>query len=431
MIRADLVIVDAAQLVTLKGPAPRLRSDLQDLAVIPGGCLAVRDGRIAFVGTRDRFEVEVDIDDSAEVIDATDRVIIPGFVDAHTHLPFAGTREEEFARRLAGASYREIAAAGGGIMSTVRSTRAAGDEELLDLVLSRLDGMLVQGITTCEAKSGYGLTLRDELRLLKVLEQARGAHPIGIVSTFLGAHTVPEEHRSDRERYVRLVIEEMIPAVASVGLAEYCDVFCEEGVFSVEESRRILLAGAEAGMKPRLHADQLTAFGGAELAAELGAASADHLEHASDEGLALMARAGVAAVMLPGAALCMRTPFISARRLIDAGIAPVLATDFNPGTCHSESMQLMIALACLQTGMRVEEAIAASTINAAVTIGRAESIGSLEVGKQADMLMLGVPSYLFLAYHPGVNHVETVIVKGQVVAQDGHVNYLDSQETSP
>ena len=424
MIRADLVLVDAAQLLTLRGPAPRVGPALRDLSSITGGCLAVRGGRIVFAGTREQFESEVVLEDSHDVLDATDQVVMPGFVDAHTHLPFAGSREGEFARRLAGATYQEIAKSGGGILSTVRATRAAGDEDLLDTILQRMDRMLLQGITTCEAKSGYGLTLDDELRLLRLLRRARETHPLDIASTFLGAHTVPEEHRSDREGYVRLVIEEMIPAVASAGLAEFCDVFCEEGVFGVDESRRILAAGKAAGLAPRLHADQLSASGGAELAAELGAASADHLDRASERGLARMAAAGVPGVLLPGASFCLMSRHLApARRMIELGVAPALATDLNPGTCHTESMQLMVALACLTLGLTVEEAIAAATLNAAVTIRRNDTIGSLEVGKAADLIMLDATSYLHLAYRPGINHVTTVIKNGSVVVRDRRISY--------
>lgn len=424
MIRADLVIVDAAQLLTLQGPVPRTGARLRDLGVLEGGCLAVRDGRIVFSGSRDRFEAEVAEDARTDVIDATDRVVMPGFVDPHTHIAFAGSREDEFVRRLSGATYQEIAREGGGIMSTVRATREAGDEELTDTILERMDRMLLEGVTACEAKSGYGLSLEHELRLLRALKEAGSRHPIDVVPTFLGAHTVPEEHRADREQYVRLVIEQMIPAVSSERLAGYCDVFCEEGVFGVEESRRILSAGAAAGLKPRIHADQLTRSGGAELAAELGAASADHLDHAGDEGLRRMARAGVPAVLLPGASFCMmQREYAPARKMIDLGIAPALATDLNPGTCHIESMQFMIALACINMGMAIEEAITSATINAAVTIGKAGAIGSLEVGKRADILVMEIPNYLHLAYRPAANHVGTVIAGGQVVVRDRHLDY--------
>lgn len=424
MIRADLVIVDAAQLLTLKGPAPRSREALSQLSIIEGGCLAAREGRIVFVGSRDRFEAEVSMLDAADVIDASDRVVMPGFVDCHTHLPFAGSREQEFARRLAGATYQEIADSGGGIMSTVRATRAAADEELLDGALQRMDRMLLEGVTTCEAKSGYGLTVKDELRLLRTLRRADELHPVDIVSTFLGAHTVPQELRERREEYVRLVVEEMIPAVVAERLAEFCDVFCEQGAFSVAESSRILRAGMKAGLTPRLHADQLTACGGAELAAELKTASADHLERASEEGLRRMAAAGVPAVLLPGAAFCMREKhWAPARRMIELGLAPALATDLNPGTSNTESMQLIIALGCLNMGLAVEEAIVAATLNPAVTIRRNETVGTIEPGKAADILVLDIPGYLHLAYHPGVNHVNTVVKRGHVVVRDRLLSY--------
>lgn len=426
MIRADLAIIDAAQLVTLKGACPRRGDQLRDLAIVEGGCLAAREGKIVFSGTREEFEASVVLDEDGELIDATDQVVMPGFVDAHTHLPFAGSREGEFARRLGGASYQEIAAEGGGIMSTVRATRAASHEELLDIVRLRMDRMLLEGITTCEAKSGYGLTLEHELRQLRVIREARDLHPIDIVPTFLGAHTVPAERLFDREGYLREVAETMIPAVAGEGLAEYCDVFCEEGVFAIGEARRILDAGRRHGLVPRLHADQLSPFGGASLAAELKAACADHLDHASDEGLAMMAAAGVPAILLPGASFCMQHPPSDlARRVIEAGIAPVVATDLNPGTCNSESMQLMIALGCLQMGMEVEEAIPAVTLNAAVTIGRTGTIGSLEEGKTADVIVLEMPSYLHLAYRPGINHVTIVVKDGKVVVRDRRIAYQE------
>jgi len=426
MIRADLVIVDAAQLLTLAGPAPRTRGTLRDLGVVEGGCLAVADGRLAFVGTRDAFETEVSIDGAAEVLDATDQVVMPGFVDAHTHLPFAGTREGEFARRLEGATYHEIAAAGGGIMSTVRATRNTSDEDLIDTVLRRMDKMLLEGITSCEAKSGYGLSLDQELRLLRTLAEAARIHPMEIAPTLLGAHSVPPEFCHDREAYIRLVIEEMIPAVAAGRLARHCDVFCEEGVFSVEESRRILSAGRKAGLLPRLHADQLSCGGGAELAAELNASSADHLENASDAGLRAMAAAGVPAVLLPGASLCLKMDrWAPARRIVDAGVPPVIATDLNPGTCYSESMGLMIALACLRMDLTVEEAISASTVNAAVTIGRADTVGTLEQGKQADLIILDAPDYRFLAYRPGMNLINTVVKDGDVVVRDRRLVYQE------
>jgi len=432
LIRADLVIVDAAQLLTLKGPAPRLGPALRDLGIIEGGCLAVAGGRIVFAGRREEFEAEITLDDDAQVIDATDQVVMPGFVDAHTHLPFAGSREQEFARRLEGATYQEIARAGGGIMSTVRATRAAGEDELLDLVLPRLDRMLLEGITTCEAKSGYGLDPESELKQLRALQRAGRSHPISIVPTFLGAHIVPEEHQGDRERYLSLVTETMLPAVAAGRLAAFCDVFCDEGAFSVEEAREVLRAGARAGLRPRLHADQLTACGGAELAAELGAASADHLEQVSEAGLRRMAAAGVAAVLLPGASFCMlSTHYAPARRMIDAGVAVALATDLNPGTCCTESMQLMIALGCLRMGLRVEEAVAAATLNAAFALGLHESTGSLQPGRAADILVLDIPSYLHLAYRPGINHVRTVVKQGKVVAQDGSLTWENGSELVP
>ena len=301
-------------------------------------------------------------------------------------------------------------------MSTVRATRAADEETLIDLVMPRLDRMLREGITTCEAKSGYGLDLQTELRQLQVLRRASRAHPITIVPTFLGAHTVPAELRADRARYLSLVTDSMIPAVAREKLAAYCDVFCDEEAFTPEEARQVLRAGARAGLRPRLHADQLTACGGAELAAEVSAASADHLDHPSDEGLRLMAEAGVAAVLLPGASFCMMSrQYAAARRMIDAGVAVALATDFNPGTSPTVSMPMILSLACNEMRMTPAEAIAAATLNGAHALRRADRLGSLEPGKQADLCAFALSDYREIPYYFGVNLCRWTLKKGQVI----------------
>lgn len=402
---------------------------MRDLAVVEGGCVASREGRIVFAGARRDFEREVSLGDDAVIIDASGCVILPGFADAHTHLAFAGSRHDEFAQRLAGAGYEEIAAAGGGILSTVKATRSASEEELLEAIASRLDTMILNGTTTVEAKSGYGLTLESELRLLDVLGRAAEDHPVSVVGTLLGAHALPPEFRDDRSGYVKLVAEEMIPEAARGGLARYCDVFCERGAFSVEEARTILLAGKKHGLAPRLHADQLSDSGGAALAAEIEALSADHLDFVGDEGIRSLAAAGVSAGLLPGASFCLRsTRHAPARKLIDGGVPVFLATDMNPGTSYTESMPAILTLGCLLLGMSVEEAIAACTLNAAHSLRLDSEIGSLQPGRKADFIVLNAPHYAHLAYHFGVNHVTTVVKDGLTVVENGLLAYGEDEE---
>jgi imidazolonepropionase len=402
---------------------------MRDLGIIEGGCLAVRGDRIVFSGTRKEFESEVSLDDGAMIIDASDRVVLPGFVDAHTHLAFAGSRHDEFAARLAGASYEEIAAKGGGILSTVRATRAASTEELQENIRGRFDSMLREGTTTCEAKSGYGLTVEKELGLLESVAAAASDHPIDVIGTLLGAHSVPAEHKQDRERYVQMVIQEMIPAAASAKLAKYCDVYCERSVFSIDETRRILTAGRKAGLEPRFHADQLSEFGGAQLAAELKAASADHLDFVGDEGIKALAAAGVSAGVLPGASFCIKsTRHAPARKLIDAGVPVFVATDMNPGTSYTESMQTVMSLGCLMSDMAVEEAVTAATLNAAHSLGLGSEIGSLQPGRRADLLLMEIPHYAHMIYHFGINHISAVIKGGRIVVQEGMLTYEDQED---
>jgi imidazolonepropionase len=343
-------------------------------------------------------------------------VVTPGFIDSHTHLLFAGTREEEFELRIRGATYQEIAARGGGIKSTVEKTRRASKEELIAAGKKNLDRMLSLGTTTAEAKTGYGLSTKEEIKMLEALQALSRAHPLEIVPTFLGAHEIPPEYAGKKEEYVRLVIEEMIPAVAEKKLAVFCDVFCEKGVFSLEESRRILEAAKRYGMLPKLHADELTPLGGAELAAEVGAVSADHLLFISEKGMEAMAEKGVIATLLPGTAFFLfMGRYAPARRMIAKGVTVALATDFNPGSCMTESLPLITTLACTQMRMTPAEALLGVTLNAAKALRREKEIGSLEPGKQADFVILDVPDYRHLSYHFGVNHVEKVIKKGRLI----------------
>jgi imidazolonepropionase len=415
MREADLILEHAAELVTPVGSSSRTGKEQGEIRVVPDAALAVDGETIVYAGPSSGIDRAIRPRPSARRIDARGRTLLPGFVDPHTHLPFAGSRETEFEQRLAGRTYREIAAAGGGILSTVRRTREASEEDLVAASLPRLRRMLEGGTTTIEAKSGYGLSLEAEIRQLRALRELAGIQPVEIVPTFLGAHTVPLEHRESREAYVREVVEEMIPRVAEEGLAEYCDVFCEEGAFTPAETERILEAGRRRGLRARLHADQLTGSGGAELAARFEAASADHLEFVSEEGIAAMSRAKVAAVLLPSAGFFLmsreRPP---ARALIEAGVPVALATDLNPGTSMTESMALVLVLACLQLRMTAAEAITAATLNAAACLGRADRVGSLEEGKQADVQVLDIPNHRHLVYHFGVSHVETVLKKGKV-----------------
>jgi len=413
---ADLLIHNLSEIATPRGTSSLAGADQGRVERLTGAEVLCRDRRIVFVGPPEERRRRFGDPPTASRLDARGGTLVPGFVDPHTHLPWAGSREEEFARRLAGATYQEIAAAGGGILATVTATRQAAQEELEAEVLGRLDRMLAHGTTTAEAKSGYGLALDPELRQLRAIRAASAAHPVDLVPTLLAAHEVPPEHRETRERYVDLVCEEIVPAAAEAGLARFCDVFCERGVFTVEESRRVLRAGAEHGLEPRLHADEFVDSGGAELAAELGARSADHLIAVSDRGIEALAATGVTAVLLPGTSFfLMKHHYAPARRLVEAGVPVALATDCNPGSSHTESMPTVFTLAVFEAGLSIEEALTAATLNAACSLGLGAEIGSVEEGKRADLVLLDAPNLLHLAYHYGVNPVAAVVKDGEVV----------------
>jgi imidazolonepropionase len=416
MIEADLVVTGIAELATPVGPAPRISADLGRLEVVERAAVACKGDRLVFVGPESELGSHVSIGPGTRRVDARGGTVLPGFVDAHTHLPFAGWREREFDERLRGATYSEIAARGGGILSTVERTRAADEDTLVAAVRSRLDAMLRLGTTTAEAKSGYGLSLEAELKQLRALKRASTGHAVDVVPTFLGAHTVPAEHRADRSVYIEQLLGEVLPAVVDEGLAEYADAFVDAQAFGLDEARRILGAARDRGLGIRLHADQLADDGGALLAAELGAASADHLEYASEEGIEALADAGVSGVLLPAATFFLmmdRKP--PGRKLVDAGVPVVVATDFNPGTCPTESMGAALWFASLTAGLSVDEAIAASTLNAAHALGRADQVGSLEVGKRADLVIHDVPNRYHLVYRFGVPRIRTVIAGGSEV----------------
>jgi len=408
----DLAIVNCWQVVTLAGPArARTGAEMRQLGIIDDGALVVRDGRILKVGTR--AEIERDLAPDAEIVDAGGRIVLPGFVDAHTHPVFAGNRADEFDQRAAGATYAEIAARGGGIRATVRCTRSAGEAELLATARRYRAWFLRGGTTTIEAKSGYGLTLADELKILRVIRALGAEGSLRVSPTFLGAHEVPDEYRGRADDYVRLVIEEMLPAVWREGLAESCDVFCEPAVFAVDQARRILEAARGLGFRLRVHADQFSADAGSLLAAELGADTADHLEATTERGWAALARAAVQPVLLPASVCCLGTGrYPAARRMIERGLAVTLATDFNPGSSPTTSMPLVLSLAVTQMKMTCAEAITAATINAAYSLRRGGSVGSLETGKLADFAIHDCDDYREIAYFFGGDTAWAVFIGG-------------------
>lgn len=413
---ADLILTGAAQLLTLSGPAPRVGARMQDLGIVADGAVAVGSGRIIVAGPRDEVLAAVEPAPDAAWLDAGGRVVTPGFVDPHTHLVFAGGREAEYEARIEGVSYEEIARRGGGINSSVRAVRKAGFHELLARTRCHLDSMLAHGTTTAEAKSGYGLSTEAETKQLEVLA-ALEDHPVTLVPTFLGAHAIPPEYEGRADEYVDLLVEETLPEVARRGLARYCDAWPERGIFTIEQARRIFEAAKRLGLRLRLHADELSDFGAAALAAETGADSADHLIYASRTGLEAMRRAGTVATLLPGTSWSLQLPSgAPARDMIEMGLPVAVATDFNPGSCMTENMGMAISLACTELRMLPSEAITAATVNAACSLNLGTEIGQLSPGYRADMIVLDTDDYRHLPYHFGVNHVRTVIKRGVVVA---------------
>jgi imidazolonepropionase len=405
-----LAVVNCAQLVTLAGPArPRVGPELSELGIIAKGGMFVRDGLIERVGATDEIETLIDAD--TEVVDALGRVVLPGFVDAHTHPVFGGTRVDEFEERSKGATYEEIAARGGGIQSTVNATRAMYEEMLAYQCRAYADWFLRSGTTTIEAKSGYGLSLEDELKILRVIKRLGSETSLRYVPTFLGAHSIPPEYRSRRDEYVALLIDEMLPAIAQQKLAEFCDVFCERNVFTTDEAWKILSAARCHGMGLRIHADQLSLSGGAQLAAELGTVTADHLEHTDAAGIAALKSANVQPVLLPGSVYALGSKrYPAAREMIDAGLAVVLATDFNPGSSPTTSIPMILSLASTHMKMTPAESITAVTINAAYSLNRGAQLGSLEPGKIADFVIHDCSDYRDIAYFFGIQRAARVYV---------------------
>jgi imidazolonepropionase len=409
-----LVIRNASQLVTpaAKGKAFHTGRAMRELAILENGSLIAEDGQITWLGPTSELPA---ISSSAQVLDASGKTVLPGLVDSHTHLLFAGTRENEFEQRLRGMTYQEIAGGGGGIQSTVKQVRAATKEQLKELARARLKRFLRHGVTTVEVKSGYGLSLADELKCLEAIAELDSEGPLELVPTFLGAHALPPEFARDREGYVSLLVKEMLPEVARRGLAAFCDVFCDIGAFTLAESEHILVHARELSLQVKLHADELSPLGGAELAAQVGAVSADHLLCVTDKGIEALAGSGTVATLLPGTAFFLGLSYAPARRLIEHGVVVALASDCNPGTCPTEDLPLVGTMGCTQMRMLPSEVLTALTLNAAAALGRSDRLGSLEVGKQADLVLCSIPSYQHLFYHFGVDHVWCVVKRGRVV----------------
>lgn len=409
----NLIIKNASQVVTCSGFKAKQGKKMSDLGIIDEGAVIIQDGIIKAVGNSN--EILKDFNTAGfKVIDAKGKAVLPGFVDSHTHFVFGGYRPDEFAWRLRGDSYMDIMNRGGGIANSVNATRDATKQSLVDSGLKRLDSMMAFGVTTVEGKSGYGLDRDTEIKQLEVMKALGDKHPMDIVSTFLGAHATPPLFKGKEDNFIDLIMD-MLPEVAEKKLADFCDIFCEKNVFSLDQSKRLLLRAKELGLGAKIHADEIVQLGGAELAAEVGAVSADHLLQASDQGIKDMAEKGVVATLLPGTAFSLKESYARGRYMIDQGCAVALATDFNPGSCFSESIPLVFALATLYMNLSPEEAITALTINGAAAVNRAQSIGSIDKGKLGDLIILEFPSYRYIPYHVGVNTVETVIKNGKIV----------------
>lgn len=409
-----LIIKNASELITCKGNGPKFGKEMSNIGLIKNGAVVIENGNIADVDETDKILKKYN-EKEYKVIDAKNKAVLPGFVDPHTHFIFGGYRAEEFSWRLRGDNYMDIMKRGGGIVSSVKSTREASLDELVKDGKKRLDSMLQFGVTTVEGKSGYGLDLDTEIKQLKAMNELKETHPLDIAITFLGPHAVPKEYKGKEDEFIDFQIEEVLPIVTKNNLAEFADIFCEANVFNIEQSRKFLKKAKESGLKLKIHADEIVQLGGAELAAELGAISADHLLQSSEEGIKAMAEKGVIATLLPGTAFCLKEEYAKGRHMIDSGCAISLATDFNPGSCFTNSIPLIISLAALYMNMSIEEIITALTINAATAIDRVNEIGSIEIGKKADIIILEYPSINFLPYYAGVNIVEKVIKDGKII----------------
>jgi len=425
--KPDILLTNIGQVATLAGNSerPKTGEEFKELSIIENGAIAIESGTIVAVGTTNDVLSQITEEPDLPPIEFPNMLAIPGFVDSHTHLAFGGSRENDFAMKLQGKTYLEILEAGGGILNTLRTTRKATREELCSNAFSYAESMLSQGTTTLEGKSGYGLNTENEIQMLRAYQDLQSKISTDIVTTFMGAHAIPPEFEGRPEDYVDLIINEMIPAVSGENLAEFCDIFCEQNVFSIAQSRRLLTSAKNLGLGIKLHADEIVPTGGSELAAELEAISADHLLQASAEGIRQMAAAGVVATLLPATAFSLKEPYAGGRSMIDSNCAVALATDFNPGSCFTESIPLIFALATLYMDITTEEAVTALTINAAAAIDRAKTIGSLDVGKYGDLVVLEYPSYKFIPYHIGISTVGQVVKKGNLVfdKEKGGVTY--------
>ena len=404
----------ASELVTCKGPAPKKGKDMADIGLIADGGVLIHDDKIFAVGTTDELDKMVNMDEY-EVIDATGKTVMPGFVDSHTHFIFGGYRANEFSWRLKGDTYMSIMERGGGINATVIPTKEATLEELVEIGKERMNRMLEFGVTTVEGKSGYGMDCDTEIKQLRAMKELDKIHPVDIVTTFLGPHSVLPQYKGKEREFIDMLLKDVMPIVKEENLAEFADIFCEKNVFEIEDSEYYLNKAKEMGFKLKVHADEIYSLGGSELAARCGAFSADHLLKASDEGIKQMAESGVISTLLPATAFCLKEPFAPARKMIDSGCAVALASDLNPGSCFTNNIPLLVALGCIYMNMSIEEVITALTINGAAAVDRADTIGSLEPGKKADIIFLKFPSIHFMPYHSTINLVETVIKNGETV----------------
>ena len=420
--KMDLIIKNIGKLVTMEGSfLPRIGKQMNELTILENAYIAVVEGKIFQVGTGEDYKELVG--ENTIIDDASGMLVTPGLVDSHTHLVHGGSRENEFSKKLNGVPYIQILQEGGGILSTVNATKNSTFDELYNKAKKSLDRMQEFGVTTVEEKSGYGLELETEVKQLEVAHKLDKDHPVDLVHTFLGAHAVPVEYKSNNEAYIKLLVEEIMPKVKELDLAEFCDVFCEEGVFSVEESDYILSKAKEMGYKLKIHADEIVPIGGAELAAKLGCISADHLMAASDEGLRDMAEKGVIANILPGTSFNLNKPSANGRKMIDLNVPISLSSDYNPGSCPSENLQFVMQLGCLNLKMTPNEVLTAVTINAAHCVDRSTEIGSIEVGKKADIAIFDAPNVEYLMYHFGINHIDRVYKEGRLVVKNKHVIY--------
>ncbi|GAA0105250.1 imidazolonepropionase [Paraclostridium sordellii] len=415
----DLIIKNIGKLATMRGNSPLIGKAMNDIEILENAYIAIKDGKFYEIGIDDNYLKLVN--ENTKIKDADKKLVTPGLIDAHTHLVHGGSRENEFAKKLEGVPYLEILKSGGGILSTVKSTKEASFEQLYFKAKNSLDRMLELGVTTVESKSGYGLELDTEIKQLEVAKKLDEDHAIDLVHTFLGAHAVPLKYKENPEKFVEIIINEMMPKVKNLRLAEFCDVFCEDSVFNIDQTRKIFEHAKNLGYKLKIHADEIVSLGGAELSAQMGCISADHLMAASDYGIELMAQNGVIANILPGTSFNLNKDYANARKMIDSNVAVSLSSDYNPGSCPSENLQFVMQLGCLGLKMTPNEVLSSVTINAACAVDRQNEIGSIEVGKKADLVIFDALNVEYLMYHFGINHVCSVYKNGKLVVENKHI----------